>query len=105
MGCTVTAFDIEVDGLLRESGGLVKGVECPNGQDVVIGPLGLGLVAAAYLMTPVDEDLLKAAEYVVFVFAGFGMWLSWTVMNLSLGGPAFPPLGPTLIKPKAVPTT
>jgi hypothetical protein len=39
----------------------------------------------------------------VFVFAGLGMWLSWTVMNLSLGGPAFPPLGPAVIRPK--PTT
>jgi hypothetical protein len=25
--------------------------------------------------------------------------LSWTVMNLSLGGPAFPPLGPAVIRP------
>jgi len=58
----------------------------------------LCLVATAYLMTPVDTDILTAAGYVVFVFAGLGMWLSWTVMNLSLGGPAFPPLGPTLIK-------
>jgi hypothetical protein len=32
------------------------------------------------------------------------MWLSWTVMNLSLGGPAFPPLGPTIIKPRPAPT-
>jgi succinate-acetate transporter protein len=60
--------------------------------------VALCLVATAYLMTPVSEDILKAAGYVVFVFAGLGMSLSWTVMNLSLGGPAFPPLGPTLLK-------
>ena len=54
----------------------------------------LCFVAAAYLMTPVNTDLLKVAGYIVFVFAGLGMLLSWTVMNLSLGGPAFPPLGP-----------
>jgi uncharacterized protein len=60
----------------------------------------LCFVAAAYLMTPVDADLLKVAGYIVFVFAGLGMSLSWTVMNLSLGGPAFPPLGPVIIKPK-----
>ena len=59
----------------------------------------LCFVAAAYLMTPLDTDLLKVAGYIMFVFAGLGMWLSWTVMNLSLGGPAFPPLGPVLIKP------
>src|SRR5262245_23943582 len=63
----------------------------------------LCLVASAYLMTPFDTDLLKAAGYVVFVFAGLGMWLSWTVMNLSLGGPAFPPLGPVIMKPKPPP--
>jgi uncharacterized protein len=63
----------------------------------------LCLVATAYLYTPIDSDLLKAAGYVVFVFAGLGMWLSWTVMNLSLGGPAFPPLGPVAIKPKPAP--
>ena len=32
-----------------------------------------------------------------------GMSLSWTVMNLSLGGPAFPPLGPVFIKPPPAP--
>jgi succinate-acetate transporter protein len=63
----------------------------------------LCLVATAYLMTPPDMDILKAAGYVVFVFAGLGMWLSWTVMNLSLGGPAFPPLGPVAIKPRPAP--
>lgn len=63
----------------------------------------LCLVATAYLMTPPDTDILKAAGYVVFVFAGLGMWLSWTVMNLSLGGPAFPPLGPVAIKPRPAP--
>jgi succinate-acetate transporter protein len=63
----------------------------------------LCLVATAYLMTPIDADILKVAGYVVFVFAGLGMSLSWTVMNLSLGGPAFPPLGPTLIKPPPQP--
>jgi hypothetical protein len=62
--------------------------------------LALCQVAAAYLKTPVDTDVLKIAGYVVFVFAGLGMSLSWTVMNLSLGGPAFPPLGPVVIKPK-----
>lgn len=61
----------------------------------------LCLVATAYLQTPISTDTLKIAGYVVFVFAGLGMSLSWTVMNLSLGGPAFPPLGPVLQKPKA----
>jgi uncharacterized protein len=61
--------------------------------------LALCLVAAAYSMTPVDLNVLKAAGDVVFIFAAFGMSLSWTVMNLSLGGPAFPPLGPPVIKP------
>ena len=60
----------------------------------------LCFVAAAYLMTPIDTDLLKVAGYITFVFAGLGMLLSWTVMNLSLGGPAFPPLGPVFIKPR-----
>jgi succinate-acetate transporter protein len=60
--------------------------------------VALCFVAAAYLMTPVSEDLLKTAGYIVFVFAGLGMWLSWTVMNLSLGGPAFPPLGRPILK-------
>jgi succinate-acetate transporter protein len=64
----------------------------------------LCLVATAYLMTPPDLDILKAAGYVTFVFAGLGMWLSWTVMNLSLGGPAFPPLGPVMIKNKPAPS-
>ncbi len=63
--------------------------------------VALCLVATAYLMTPIDEDILKAAGYVTFVFAGLGMWLSWTRMNLSLGGPAFPPLGPVMMKPKS----
>jgi uncharacterized protein len=63
----------------------------------------LCLVATAYLYTPIDRDILKAAGYVVFVFAGLGMSLSWTVMNLSLGGPAFPPLGPAFIRPKPAP--
>ena len=61
--------------------------------------VALCLVATAYLETPIDLDILKAAGYVTFVFAGLGMWLSWTVMNLSLGGPAFPPLGPAIVKP------
>lgn len=57
----------------------------------------LCFVAAAYLNTPVSSDLLKIAGYIAFVFAGLGMSLSWTVLNLSLGGPAFPPLGrPTI---------
>ena len=59
----------------------------------------LCFVAAAYLMTPVDADLLKIAGYITFVFAGLGMWLSWTVMNLSLGGPVFPPLGRPILRP------
>jgi len=63
--------------------------------------VALCLVASAYLMTPVSQDLLRAAGIVVFIFAGLGMSLSWTVMNLSLGGPAFPPLGPALVKAKA----
>lgn len=62
--------------------------------------VALCLVASAYLMTPVSQDLLRAAGIVVFIFAGLGMSLSWTVMNLSLGGPAFPPLGPALVKAK-----
>ena len=61
--------------------------------------LALCLVAAAYSMTPVSTNVLKVAGYVIFVFAALGMSLSWTVMNLSLGGPAFPPLGPPVIKP------
>jgi succinate-acetate transporter protein len=61
--------------------------------------VALCFVAAAYLKTPIDLDLLKVAGYVTFVFAGLGMWLSWTVMNLSLGGPVFPPLGPPVIRP------
>jgi succinate-acetate transporter protein len=63
--------------------------------------LALCLVAASYLKTPVDLDLLKVAGYIVFIFAGLGMSVSWTVLNLSLGGPVFPPLGPVLQKPKA----
>jgi succinate-acetate transporter protein len=61
--------------------------------------LALCLVAAAYSMTPISTNVLKVAGYVIFAFAALGMSLSWTVMNLSLGGPAFPPLGPTVIKP------
>jgi uncharacterized protein len=61
--------------------------------------VALCFVAAAYLKTPIDLDLLKVAGYITFVFAGLGMWLSWTVMNLSLGGPVFPPLGPPVIRP------
>jgi len=78
----------------------------------IIYPLIFGLVvaalcfvAAAYLMTPISTDLLKVAGYIVFVFAGLGMSLSWTVMNLSLGGPAFPPLGPVILKPRPAPAT
>jgi len=63
--------------------------------------LALCLVAAAYSMSPISTNTLKVAGYVVFVFAALGMSLSWTVMNLSLGGPAFPPLGPPVIKPPA----
>jgi len=63
--------------------------------------VALCFVAAAYLKTPIDLDLLKVAGYITFVFAGLGMWLSWTVMNLSLGGPVFPPLGPAVIRPPA----
>jgi hypothetical protein len=63
--------------------------------------LALCLVAAAYSMTPVSTNVLKVAGYVIFVFAALGMSLSWTVMNLSLGGPVFPPLGRPLIKPPA----
>jgi len=62
--------------------------------------VALVLVAIAYSMTPVSENLLKAAGYVIFLFAALGMSLSWTVMNLSLGGPLFPPLGPAIVKPK-----
>jgi succinate-acetate transporter protein len=61
--------------------------------------LALCLVAAAYSMTPISTNVLKVAGYVIFAFAALGMSLSWTVMNLSLGGPAFPPLGPPVIKP------
>jgi len=61
----------------------------------------LCFVAAAYLMTPVSSNLLHTAGYITFVFAGLGMWLSWTVMNLSLGGPAFPPLGRPILRPPA----
>jgi succinate-acetate transporter protein len=62
--------------------------------------VALCFVAAAYLMTPVDLDLLKIAGYIAFVFAGLGMSVSWTVLNLSLGGPVFPPLGKPLYRPK-----
>lgn len=61
--------------------------------------LALCFVAAAYLMTPVSTNLLKVAGYITFVFAGLGMSLSWTVMNLSLGGPVFPPLGRPIVAP------
>jgi succinate-acetate transporter protein len=74
----------------------------------IIYPLIFGLVVAAlcfvacaFLFTPIAYGLLKTAGVIVFVFAALGMSLSWTVMNLSLGGPVFPPLGPALIKPKA----
>lgn len=63
--------------------------------------LTLCLVAIAYLQNPVSSNLLHAAGYVTFVFAGLGLWLSWTVMNLSLGGPAFPPLGKPILRPPA----
>jgi hypothetical protein len=63
--------------------------------------LAVCLVAAAYSMTPVDLNVMKAAGSVVCIFAALGMLLSWTVMNLSLGGPAFPPLGPQIIRPPA----
>lgn len=58
-------------------------------------------VAIAYLRDPVSSDLLHVAGWITFVFAGLGLWLSWTVMNLSLGGPAFPPLGKPLLRPPA----
>ena len=35
-----------------------------------------------------EQQPAPPAGYITFVFAGLGMWLSWTVMNLSLGGPA-----------------
>lgn len=66
--------------------------------------VALILVAIAYRQTPVDLDILKVAGYVTFVFAALGMSLSWTVMNLSLGGPAWPPLGKPLYTPKASPS-
>lgn len=65
--------------------------------------VALCLVAAAYLYTPVNEGLLTAAGIAVLIFAALGASLSLTVMNLSLGGPASPPLGPVLVKPKAAP--
>ena len=61
----------------------------------------LGFVAAAYMMTPPSSNLIHIAGYITFVFAALGMWLSWTVMNLSLGGPAFPPLGKPILRPPA----
>jgi uncharacterized protein len=64
--------------------------------------VALCLVATAVLFN-FNVDLLKAAGIVVFVFAGLGMMVSWTVLNLSLAGPLFPPLGPVMIKPKAAP--
>jgi uncharacterized protein len=80
----------------------IAGLRLPVIYPLIFGlvVLALCLVAAAYLMTPPDADILKVAGYVVFVFAGLGLSLGWTVLNLSLGGPAFPPLGPTIIKPK-----
>lgn len=56
-------------------------------------------VTLAYLQNPVSSNLLHVAGYITFVFAALGLWLSWTVMNLSLGGPAFPPLGKPIVKP------
>ncbi len=63
--------------------------------------VALVVLTIAYLQDPVSSDLLHAAGYITFVFAGLGLWLSWTVMNLSLGGPAFPPLGKPLLRPPA----
>lgn len=62
--------------------------------------VALCLVAAAYVMTPVSENLLKAAGVVIFAFAALGMSLSWTVMNLSVGGPQWPPLGRPIVRAK-----
>jgi uncharacterized protein len=69
---------------------------------LIIGLVTVSLcfVAAAYLMTPVSENLLKIAGYIALVFAALGMSVSWTVLNLSLGGPVFPPLGKPITKPK-----
>ena len=61
----------------------------------------LRLVAAAYLQTPVDADLLQVAGYVVFAFAALGGSVFLTVASLSLGGTAFPPLGRPLLRPRA----
>ncbi len=63
--------------------------------------VALCLVAAAYLQTPVDTDLLQVAGYVVFAFAALGGSVFLTVASLSLGGTAFPPLGRPLLRPPA----
>lgn len=60
--------------------------------------VALCLVAAAYMSTPVDADLLQAAGYVVFAFAGLGASVFLTVASVSLGGRPFPPLGPPVIR-------
>ncbi|MDX6554763.1 MAG: hypothetical protein QOD86_958 [Miltoncostaeaceae bacterium] len=59
--------------------------------------VALVLVGIAYLADPVSDGLLKVAGAVVLAFAALGMSLSLTVMNLSLGGPASPPLGKPII--------
>jgi succinate-acetate transporter protein len=63
--------------------------------------VALCLVAAAYLQTPVDTDLLRVAGYVVFGFAALGASVFLTVASVSLGGTAFPPLGRPLVRPPA----
>lgn len=63
--------------------------------------VALVLVFIAYLVNPPDlprEGVLNIAGVVVLVFAALGMSLSLTVMNLSLGAPASPPLGKPIVK-------
>lgn len=61
--------------------------------------VALVLVGISYLADPVNDGLLKVAGAVILLFAALGMSLSLTVMNLSLGGPASPPLGKPIIRP------
>lgn len=61
--------------------------------------VALVLVGISYLADPVNDGLLRVAGAVILLFAALGMSLSLTVMNLSLGGPARPPLGKPIIRP------
>jgi succinate-acetate transporter protein len=63
------------------------------GLVIILVVAALCFVAAAYLTTPVDTDMLNVAGYIAFVFAGVGMWIYLCVSIVSLGGKPLP-LGP-----------